>query len=87
MSRRFLRFVGMAVLFGIANLLGAAGRPITETDFLKFQWVTDPQISPDGRDVAYVLVQVNEREDRYDTSLWAVATSGSAAKQRKFSST
>jgi dipeptidyl aminopeptidase/acylaminoacyl peptidase len=63
--------------------LGAADRrPITETDLLKFQWVADPQISPDGREVAYVLVTVNEKEDRYDTSLWSVATTGSAAPRR-----
>jgi dipeptidyl aminopeptidase/acylaminoacyl peptidase len=71
-----------AALVTVATIAFAAGRPITETDFLKFQWVTDPQISPDGRDVAYVLVQVNEKEDRYDTSLWSVATSGSAAPRR-----
>ena len=66
-----------------AATLGAADRrPITETDLLKFQWVADPQISPDGREVAYVLVTVNEKEDRYDTSLWIVATTGSAAPRR-----
>ena len=41
--------------------LAADRRPITETDILKFQWVADPQISPDGREVAYVLVTVNEK--------------------------
>ena len=66
-----------------AVTVGAAGkRPITETDLLKFQWVSDPQISPDGREVAYVLVTVNESEDRYDTSLWQVAATGSAAPRR-----
>ncbi len=66
-----------------AGVLGAAERrPITETDILKFQWVADPQISPDGREVAYVLVTVNEKEDRYETSLWMVGTSGSAASRR-----
>ncbi len=56
-----------------------ARRPITESDLLKFRWIADPRISPDGREVAYVLVTVNEKEDRYDTSIWAVATSGGAA--------
>ena len=51
-------------------------RPISETDLLKFRWIADPQISPDGRTIAYVLVTVNEKEDRYDTSIWAVSTSG-----------
>jgi dipeptidyl aminopeptidase/acylaminoacyl peptidase len=55
-----------------------ARRPIAETDLLKFRWIADPRISPDGREVAYVLVTVNEKEDRYDTSVWTVATSGDA---------
>jgi dipeptidyl aminopeptidase/acylaminoacyl peptidase len=58
---------------------GAAPRPITESDLLKFRWVADVQISPDGRQVAYTLVTVNEKEDRYETSIWAVETSGNAA--------
>src|SRR6059036_164264 len=84
MSMRFLRAVGAALLLATGSrVVGAADRrPITETDFLKFQWVADPQISPDGREVAYVLVTVNEKEDRYDTSLWSVATTGSAAPRR-----
>ena len=32
--------------------------------------------------MAYVLVSVNEKEDRYETSLWTVGTSGSAASRR-----
>ncbi len=78
-----IRALSMALLLGtLAATAAGAVRPITETDLLKFQWVTDPQISPDGREVAYVLVQVNEKEDRYDTSLWSVATSGSGAPKR-----
>lgn len=85
---KMLRLFGAALL-SLAMILaiapGTAGqtrRPITETDFLKFTWVADPQISPDGKQVAYVLVTVNEKEDRYDTSLWIVATNGREAPRR-----
>ena len=64
------------------SVFAAERRPITETDILKFQWVADPRISPDGREVAYVLVTVNEKEDRYETSLWMVEASGKAAPRR-----
>ena len=47
-------------------------RLITETDLLKFVWIADPQISPDGRQVAFVRVVVNEQKDDYETSLWLV---------------
>lgn len=80
------RFAPRVLLFSIALAAGAAAqaapRPITETDLLKFRWVADPRISPDGKDVAYVLVTVNEKEDRYDTNLWIVNTSGTALPRR-----
>ena len=67
-----------SILWLAAPALRAAAspRPITEDDMRKFRWVADPEISPDGREVAFVLVTVNEKEDRYDTALWIVATSG-----------
>ena len=71
-----------ALLFAWAASCLAATRPITEKDLLRFRWVADPQISPDGRQVAYVLVEVNEKEDRYDTSLWAVAASEGSLPRR-----
>jgi dipeptidyl aminopeptidase/acylaminoacyl peptidase len=43
---------------------------------LKFRWIADPRISPDAGQIAYVLVTVDENEDRYISSIWTVATSG-----------
>ncbi|HET7746657.1 MAG TPA: S9 family peptidase [Vicinamibacteria bacterium] len=57
----------------------AARRPITETDLYRFVWVADPQISPDGREVAFVRVTVNKKKDGYDTALWIAPTDGSSA--------
>src|SRR5260370_1153783 len=41
------------VLLSLAPPLGAATRPITETDLFRFTWIADPPISPDGRRVAF----------------------------------
>jgi len=68
---RFAFVVGLLAL-GAAGVDAAGRRPVAETDLLKFRWIADPQISPDGRRIAYTLVTVNEKEDRYDTSLWEV---------------
>jgi len=57
-------------------------RVITEKDLFKFTWIADPQISPDGSTVAFVRVTVNEKENRYETSLYAVAASGAEAPRR-----
>ena len=57
----------------------AEKRFITEKDLLKFTWIADPQIAPDGSRIAFVHVTVNEKENRYETSLFTVATSGAEA--------
>jgi dipeptidyl aminopeptidase/acylaminoacyl peptidase len=51
-------------------------RFITDKDLLKFTWVADPQISPDGSTVAFVKVTVNEKENRYESSLYVVSAKG-----------
>ena len=69
----------------LATLLFAAvaqARPITEKDILAFRWVTDPQIAPDGSQVAYVLVTVDEKSDTYQTSIWSVAFNAGATPRR-----
>jgi dipeptidyl aminopeptidase/acylaminoacyl peptidase len=41
-----------------------------EDDLLKFRWIADPRISPDGQRVAFTLVRVDVDEDEYRTDLW-----------------
>ncbi len=69
--------------------VGAFGqkRNLTEKDLFDFAWVGDPQISPDGGTVAFVKVTVNGAKTNYDTSIWAVSTSGSEEPHRLTSGT
>jgi dipeptidyl aminopeptidase/acylaminoacyl peptidase len=60
-----------------AHSASAAKRHITETDLFKFVWIADPQISPDGSQVVFVRVTVNDKKDGYDTALWIVPADGS----------
>ncbi|HZS60097.1 MAG TPA: S9 family peptidase [Gemmatimonadaceae bacterium] len=57
-------------------------RPITSADIYQFKWIADPRISPDGNEAAYTLVQVADKHDKYETSLWVVATDGKSAPRR-----
>jgi dipeptidyl aminopeptidase/acylaminoacyl peptidase len=70
--------LALALLSAPQTLLAAGKRPITETDLFKFVWISDPQISPDGKQVAFVRVTVDESKDGYDTALWIVPADGSA---------
>lgn len=60
----------------------AQKRNITEKDMFDFAWVGDPQVSPDGSTVAFVKVTVNAQKTGYDTSIWAVSTSGNDEPHR-----
>ena len=65
------------IVFGLAVSVSAQRRSISETDIFKFVWVADPQISPDGSQVAFVRVSVDEKKDQYDTSIWIAKADGS----------
>src|SRR5450756_1730694 len=86
-SRRWVLAVIVIVIVGLMSLrpaasLSAARRPITETDLFRFAWIGYPQIAPDGSQVVFVRVTVNVKEDRYNTALWLVATSGANAPRQ-----
>ncbi len=63
-------------LFAFAQAAPGGKRAITEKDLFQFNWIGDPQVSPDGSRVVFVRITVNDRKDNYDTSLWMVSTSG-----------
>ncbi|MBX6330413.1 MAG: S9 family peptidase [Gemmatimonadaceae bacterium] len=65
-----------ALLVVLAAPAVAQQRTITQTDLYHFKWVANPQISPDGRQVAYVLVTVTAKHDGYETSIWTVPAEG-----------
>src|SRR2546422_2720129 len=67
--------------------LTAQQRAISDSDLFAFRWVASPQISPDGRQAAYVLVTVNAKHDGYETSLWLVNTDGASPPRRDRKST
>ena len=69
--------VAIALLAAPHASPAAEKRPIAETDLFKFVWTADPQISPDGEQVVYVRVTVNEKKEGYDTALWIAPTDGS----------
>jgi dipeptidyl aminopeptidase/acylaminoacyl peptidase len=69
--------IALVALLGLAMPAAAQRRPITEKDLFAFVWVADPQISPDGSQVAFVRVTVDEKKDAYDTAIWLAKTDGS----------
>jgi dipeptidyl aminopeptidase/acylaminoacyl peptidase len=54
----------------------AAKRPLGLDDLAKLRTVADPQVSPEGRWVAYVVGTVDQEKDKRDTDLWMVSWDG-----------
>ena len=77
-----LAVAALAVSLSIGNPHAAAKRVITENDLFKFTWIADPQISPDGKTVAFVRVVVNEKENRYESSIYVVPSAGDATPRQ-----
>ncbi len=65
-----------------AQPVAPAKRLIAETDVAKFVWSADPQVSPDGKTVAFVRVDGNEKKDEYETSIWIASTDGKTPPRR-----
>ena len=82
-SPRLLRSAACVALLGLAAVPALAQkRDITEKDLLQFVWVADPQISPDGSQVVFVRVAVDEKKDQYETGLWIARTDGAEAPRQ-----
>ncbi len=83
MSRpRRLLFIALCLAATIAAFAQAQKRSITEKDIFQFNWIGDPQISPDGARVAFVRVTVDEKKTGYETSIWSVSMKGDEPPRR-----
>jgi len=54
----------------------AAGRPLNPQDFYRIQEVSDLQVSPDGKQIAYLVSHNDKEADEIQTNLWMVAWDG-----------
>jgi dipeptidyl aminopeptidase/acylaminoacyl peptidase len=77
-------------LFLVPLLLGSllpmasaapAPRPLSFDDFFAFRRISDPQISPDGRVVAYVVTTVDMPKNATNSTIWLAPTDGGAPRQ------
>jgi dipeptidyl aminopeptidase/acylaminoacyl peptidase len=80
-----LLIVAAFLLLGLtgSNLTGAqTKRGITPEDYFSFQFIGDPQLSPDSKAVAYELTVVDQKKNRRESSIWLVATDGATTPRR-----
>jgi dipeptidyl aminopeptidase/acylaminoacyl peptidase len=81
-GKYILLLISLCLAAAIAALAQAQKRSITEKDIFQFNWIGDPQISPDGSHVAFVKVTVDEKKTGYDTAIWSINTRGDEQPRR-----
>src|SRR2546426_8875741 len=75
--------LGLGLLFlGLASGLPEfAKRPITFEALMKVQRISEPEVSPDGRWVAYVQVTADLEANKKPGHIWLVPADGGEARQ------
>ena len=81
---RTLLVVGISLAFALPAL--AAGRPMTVDDLLAIKSVADPQVSPDGTRVVYVVTEIDRATDKANSDLWLVPIDGGEPRRLTTSS-
>ncbi len=77
----------LLLIVAIAATLSAqtARRPFKLDDLARLHEVRDPQLSPDGQWVAYVVATIDTKEDKGNTHIWLVGYDGKNDRQITFS--
>src|SRR5262245_9708417 len=79
-SFKHASFLLITFLLSIVTL-AQSKRPITFDDLISIKRLADAQISPDGRQVAYVVNAIDKNLNRGKRSIWVVATDGGEPRQ------
>jgi dipeptidyl aminopeptidase/acylaminoacyl peptidase len=89
-GKRFCSYSGAfaAIVLAAAFILGLGApafaqqkRPLTVDDMNLMRDVRDPQCSPDGKYVAYVVSTIDVKGDKHSSHIWMVSTDGSSDRQ------
>ena len=76
--RRATVAVAFSIAVAHAGAQPASGvRVLKVEDYLNYETVADPQVSPDGAQIVYTRRWVNQNDDRMDASLWVMSADGS----------
>ena len=77
-----LRPLAALLLLAPAAVAAQAPRPMTPEDVMGVRSVADPQVSPDGQWIAYVVSVTDTTENATDSDVWLVRADGGAPLRR-----
>lgn len=71
--------IGAALIYFAVPRPAALQKGLTVADYLEFEQVRDPQISPDGSRIAYTRRSVDKMKDDWEAALWIMDANGGNA--------
>jgi dipeptidyl aminopeptidase/acylaminoacyl peptidase len=74
----------IATLFSATIAAAQTKRHLGPDDFFRMREVGDPQISPDGKWIAYTVTTMNRELDRRETQIWTVDWEGTQTLQMTY---
>src|SRR5829696_7996113 len=69
------------ILIFLASGSLRAAEPFSLTDLLSLKRIVDPEVSPDGKWVAYTLREPNLEKNKFDSHIWVVSTEDGEPRQ------
>ena len=79
--RKSFAFGLFTVIFAATLSAQTARRPLKLDDLFRIKNVNDPQCSPDGRDVAFIVSTTDVKEDKSSAHIWLVGFDGKNERQ------
>lgn len=74
--------LAVCALFSAPAVAQAPERNVLQlADYLDFEWVRNPQISPDGKQIIYTRQHVDKLNDKIVSTLWIVNADGTRHRQ------
>jgi len=86
MLRKTYAWILLVIALSAVALVAQTNRhPLRLDDMTRFRDVRDPQLSPDGEWIAYVVGTTDAKEDKSSSHIWMVKTDGTNDRQITFS--
>ena len=82
--RRFFVFACIVMLASLSLPAQTARRTFTIDDVFKLKRVSDPQVSPDGEWIAYVVSSTDTKAERSSSDIWMISYDGKTERRITF---
>jgi len=79
--KRLCALAAVGFLMIVSPGLSAEKTPLTFNDFIRIKRIADPQVSPDGTLVAYVVTEMNLEQNSSNSDIWVIPLKGGEARR------